>query len=320
MQTLLEHGATPRAVISVELIPLRVEFRTALEAACYYARVDAVDVLAESVRTSEGAHAVRPFINQQSGRGRTALMRASIACATSCAARLLELRALPDLVDRDGMTALLFACSLQNPMAANNRLVSLLIAADADPDKPHRETGVTALMFAAGNGHVLAVTELIRSGANIHHVANCESALLWATRTPDAKVVSKLMLAGARHDVCDAEGRNGLHLAAQYGCHEVLNALLAQPDEQRASVNLKSADGHTPLMLAVRHGWWKCVRALVSAKDTDLEQQDARGQTALDMSHLIDDLDCAKEIERELNERALEADREASSPHGSAEM
>jgi len=172
VKSLLHHGADPCASISMELLPNRTDFRTALEAACHYARVECIDILADFVRESEGHWNVRAFINQQSGRGRTALMRACSSCSTECASRLLDLKAQPDLVDKEGQTALIYACNLQNASATNNRLVSLLLAAEADPDLAHTGTGVTPLMFAAGNGHVLVVAELIQAGVCINATLN----------------------------------------------------------------------------------------------------------------------------------------------------
>ena len=90
----------------------------------------------------------------------------------------------------------------------------------------------------------------------------------------------------------------------------MLNVLLAKPDNQL--VNQSNQEGQTPLMLAVKHGWWKCVRALVNCKDTDLYIVDQRGQTALDLSG--GDFECTQEIEREVNERQREAEAAQASP------
>ena len=284
---------------------LSTDYRTALETACYCARLDCVKLLAESVR-QRNAGRVSDFINQQSGRGRTALFRACAFCSTACAAQLLELKAQPDLVDKEGYTALMVACNLQSPRVANHRLVTLLLAADANPDKALRATGETPLMMAAANGHVKALTELIAAGASLD-VADLrlqQSALLRGCCRPDGDIVRKLLLEGARYDVCDAEGRSTLHLAALNGCHDVLNVLLASRlDLVAGLVNRPTNDGLTPLMLAVKYGWWRCVRTLVHCADTDLDAKDLGGNTAHDLAGVAEEFDCLKEIEHGIENR-----------------
>ena len=298
VQALLERGANPYAEISVEQIANDASFRTALEAACYFSRADCVKIMANHVSKRDGDAGLERLLNQQSGKGRTALMRTCIYCSVTTARELLDLKANPNLSDSTGYSALTYACSVHNERAPNHRLVALLIASDADPDQVNSKTYESPLMLAAGHGHSQAVCVLLQAGADIHYKRPTgETALLRAARTRDERCVRQLLLRGAHVLVTEEEGRNALHIAAMYGCDAVLNVLLAQSKVSEL-VNEKSNLGLTPLMIAAKHGWWKCVRSLVSCADCDLAVTSPQGRTAMDLAQLDEHFACVTEIVR----------------------
>ena len=138
----------------------------------------------------------------------------------------------------------------------------------------------------------------IQAHADIHYKRlTGETALLRAARTRDERCVRQLLLRGASVLVTEEEGRNALHLAALYGCDAVLNVLLAQARVAEL-VNACTHGGLTPLMIAAKHGWWRCVRSLVSCKDTQLGVTNLQARTAKDLARLEEHFTCVAEIER----------------------
>lgn len=65
--------------------------------------------------------------------------------------------------------------------------------------------------------------------------------------------------------------------AAQHGN----DAQVAQLLRSGANVNVCGPDNKTPLMLAVRHGYFRCLRHLLRAPDIDVNMQSVTGSTAL---------------------------------------
>ena len=310
VNALLERGADAYAEISIEQHANDASFRTALEAACYFSRVNCVDTMVAYVGKHEGDAGIIKLLNQQSCKGRTALMRTCIYCSVTTARRLLDLKANPNLSDTTGHCALTYACSVNNARAENHRLAALLIAADADPDQVNTRTKESPLMFAAGFGHSKTVGVLLGSGADIHYKRPTgETALLRAARTRDERCVRQLLLRGSDVLATDEEARNALHVAALYGCDAVLNVLLAQ-SKVADLVNKTTNAGLTPLMMAAKHGWKMCVRSLVSCDDCDLEVTNPQGRTALELAQFEDHSACVTEIVRSEDHRDHDSPRD----------
>eukprot|EP00967_Tisochrysis_lutea_P139979 scaffold255023_cov32-Tisochrysis_lutea.AAC.1 len=101
-------------------------------------------------------------VNEKDKDGMTALMHACSAGHTSFARLLVAARAKVDVKDKDGKTALMIACS-----AGHAACALLLLAAGADVKAMDRWKG-EALMYACNKGHVVCVELLLRHGARVN--------------------------------------------------------------------------------------------------------------------------------------------------------
>jgi len=81
-------------------------------------------------------------------------------------------------------------------------------------------------------------------------LANRPADLVLAAETGDLATVRRLLRAGAKVDIRNAEGRTALQAAALGGQAETLRLLL----EKGADLNAKDRSDQTALMLAVRMG------------------------------------------------------------------
>ena len=84
---------------------------------------------------------------------------------------------------------------------------------------------------------------------------------LAAQLCPSAGPARLLLEAKAQVDILDAEGRTPLHLAAQRGTADIVEALVASGAEADA----RDGDGYTPLHMAARAGQRATLRALLLA-------------------------------------------------------
>lgn len=124
-----------------------------------------------------------------------------------------------------------------------------------------------------------------------------QTALHYACELQQHLVVGVLCAAGAKRDMCDADGITPMHVAADRGFHCCIEELLAAPCP--GSVNVQDLRGRTPLHCAVlSHGGRLCVKnggkevykridcrtvvkLLTTAASAQLELQDRVGETAL---------------------------------------
>jgi ankyrin repeat protein len=165
--------------------------------------------------------------------------------------------------------------------------------------------GVTALMYAAQNGHLETVRILLHNGARVNLLPqNNVSALLGAcmaghvyiadtlilngadVNTKNADGVTPLMIAAAYNDsvmadmllfyfankdMQDNRGNTALHFASYYGSAGVAELLI----EQKANLNISDYKGFTPLMIAAQNGYSYLVDlylqngAIVDAKNSN---------------------------------------------------
>jgi ankyrin repeat protein len=127
-------------------------------------------------------------------------------------------------------------------------------------------------MFAAFNGHRRVVSFLLVEGAKVDHKdANGRTALMYASSGPFAETVELLLDAGAEVDVQGMlEGFTALMTAAAEGQLEVVELLL----ERGADPALEDVDGDTALSFA-RQGRHNEVVALLEERsaESDTEPQ-----------------------------------------------
>jgi len=107
--------------------------------------------------------------------------------------------------------------------------------------------GYTALHFAAAEGKLDAVEDLIKKGANIEAKTNNNyTPLHFAAVQGNLDVVKHLVEKGADVNTVDGGGDTALHFAAKEGHSDVIKHLI----EKGARLDIKDVDGNTPVDLA----------------------------------------------------------------------
>ena len=136
---------------------------------------------------------------------------------------------------------------------------------------------MTALMWAAAQGHEAVIRLLLEEGADIN--ANKKSGgttLMEAANKRDEIIVRLLLEKGADVNLKDTSGRTALSIAANIGYETTVRLLL----EKGADVNLKDTSGRTALSIAAKEGEEIVVRLLLE-KGADVNVKDQDGETAL---------------------------------------
>ncbi|KAK5720428.1 palmitoyltransferase akr1 [Elasticomyces elasticus] len=141
------------------------------------------------------------------------------------------------------------------------------------------EQGITALHWAAINGHHALCHFLIQSGADVNARGGDAQAtpVLWASKRCHLQIVSLLLANAADPLLKDDQGYNLLHSATLDGNIYQLVLLLHQPD---LPVDVPDPQGHTSLMWAAYKGFGACVDILLRW-GADVHATDEMGFTAL---------------------------------------
>ena len=136
---------------------------------------------------------------------------------------------------------------------------------------------VTALHFAARNGHVAAVQLLLAAGANVN-AANAQghTALHQSAQTGSVAVLKLLLDAGAAVCATSSGGSMPLHTAAQMGAAEYVPLLIAAG----ADVNAANNRGRTALHHATMCGQAAVLEQLLR-HGAAVDAADSSGRTPL---------------------------------------
>ncbi|TXK59710.1 ankyrin repeat domain-containing protein [Alkalisalibacterium limincola] len=164
--------------------------------------------------------------------------------------RLLDLGLPVDAVDAQGCTALLRAAG-----GGHVDLVALLLAAGADPTLMAR-TGASPLSAAVSMRHPEIVQRLLNAGAAVDQsMPGGVTPLMVAAALGLPDMCSRLLAAGADVALRDEQGYSALHCAALYafGARERQRAvaLLDTLLLAGAQADARSEAGHTPMLLAL---------------------------------------------------------------------
>ncbi len=158
---------------------------------------------------------------------------------------LLKHGADPNATDRDGLTPLLCAISLES--GVDLRAIQLLLDAGADPHVVSKD-GMSLLQHALRTGSIDLVAALLSKGVNPNTAdptgaTPVHAAALWS----DASAMRLLLDHGAEIDLRDPFGNTPLHTAAHASNKEVVRLLL----DRGAPVNARNKRNQTPLELAL---------------------------------------------------------------------
>jgi ankyrin repeat protein len=133
--------------------------------------------------------------------------------------------------------------------------------------------------FAAQNGHVEIVKELVKAGADVNAKdGNGYLAVVQAAQNGYVEIVKELVKAGADVNAKDGYGRLAVVLAAQNGHVEIVKELV----KAGADVNAKDGDerGRLAVVLAAHNGHVEIVKELVKA-GADVNAKDGYGYLAV---------------------------------------
>ena len=167
----------------------------------------------------------------------TLLMSASSFQQVGLVNFLLEQGANVLLKDKDGNTALHFACGIWNSASCACDVLNCLTENGADINAI-RNDNCTPLMLASSGGYVDQITFLIKHGANVHlQDKNGDTALHHAARNMNnsSEIVCALTAAGASQ-MCNNQGLTPLLVASSIGNIAAVEELLKNQEvtkEQR---------------------------------------------------------------------------------------
>ena len=224
-------------------------------------------------------------IDRRDDEGLTPLMMAAKNGKLQVVKCLLKQGADPSLRDNNGSNLLHYAS-----LGGNPEVIELMLSHVPSIDSITNEF-YTPLMIAAGNDKLQAVKCLLKQGADpslqdnkgwnvLHHASqggNPEIIELMLSHVPSIDLVTKegstpLMIAagndklqavkcllkqGADPSLLDNNGWNVLHYASRFGNPEVIELMLSHVP----SIDFRTKEGGTPLMIAVSNGKLQAVTA-----------------------------------------------------------
>lgn len=217
-------------------------------------------------------------LNQQNKEGETPLMRAVISGDGEAFATLLEAKAIVDIQDKDGWTALLYAAT------ANVEAVTRLLDAKAYVDKQtHR--GATALSIAAERNRIPIMERLIEARASLELADRHDGTLLMRSAARgQVEAVELLLAAKACTDLSLGKHRfTPLFEAVVKGHMDIIRLLLRDDrDDIERQVRVRDCLGCTPLMRSiVNEVPLEITQELLAKGPCVIDEQDDNGKTAL---------------------------------------
>ncbi|XP_040378404.1 E3 ubiquitin-protein ligase XB3-like [Oryza brachyantha] len=168
---------------------------------------------------------------------------------------------------------------------------------------------LSALHIAAAHGHLQVVSMALDLCVHPDVVnRHKQTALMLAAMHGRTECVRRLLDAGANIVMFDSShGRTCLHYAAYYGHADCLRAILSAAQSAPVSqswgfarfVNVRDDTGATPLHLAARQGWRRCVHVLLENGAIVSASSGAfgfPGSTPLHLAARGGSLDCVRQL------------------------
>ena len=169
----------------------------------------------------------------------SALMMAAAGGQTQVLKALLDHKALVNLPDKHGFTALHFA--------ADSETARLLIEAHADFNACTNRQKATPLISAAMNGKSEVAQTLLEYNVMVNHQDESgNTALIYAASNTDQKTVDLLLKKQALPEIKNQSDETALMMAALYERNSIIDVLI----QNGAQLNAQDKNGNTPLMLA----------------------------------------------------------------------
>ena len=232
------------------LLPLRAQtLDSALEQAAQRGDLNALQPL-----FAKGAN-----VDARNRWGATALMFASEAGQLETVRALVEAGADVNAHNQGGDTPMMMAAG-----GGYMEIAKLLQSRGADVNAvtiPSQKSGMTALMFAAINGHVAMIVWLVEHKANLElRTDRGETALVVAAGNKQPDAVAKLLALGADVHARNSYGWGALHFAAQDNQVRSIELLI----NNGARVQDTNHGGYTPLAVAAGRGHREAVTLLLA--------------------------------------------------------
>lgn len=175
----------------------------------------------------------------QDGEGRTPLSLAAEFGRGSLIDLFLKLGLSPNVTDKCGWSPLFYAA-----YGGHLDAVELLLDAQADVEMKDRENGMTALSWAAWEGHALVVVSLLLRGVQLDSTTPHKYLLHWAARHRFTNLIEKLLECGLDINQRDSPSGYTPLSHAVMNSHDDLAALLI---EKGANLEYSDNFGRTPL-------------------------------------------------------------------------
>jgi len=192
--------------------------------------------------------AIPSRLNLQDINGKTAIYWACENKHPKVLKRLLDAKAMPDIPDKDGISALTIAVkgdsvNIVQILCKNSKLFNSIHRIDFNRCSLHK---TTPLMISSARGNYKISRILINQGADVNAVERYgRSALSIASEYNHNEIVKLLCLNGANIDQLDNDSNTPLMYAASDGNTDIITTLC----ELGADVHLQDELGNTPLML-----------------------------------------------------------------------
>jgi ankyrin repeat protein len=167
------------------------------------------------------------FINSRSGDDLvTPLMRACVRQEDEYFDMLLKMNPKIDLVDSDGMNAIMYACRY-----GSTDFVDKILKLDRDNNlnliNNQDSSGKTALMHAGQFGSNQVLVEILSFNPSLDvRSMDGKTALMYAVEHERESIVNILLSSGASKDIQDNRGKTVLFIALEKGYHQIASCII----------------------------------------------------------------------------------------------
>jgi ankyrin repeat protein len=172
----------------------------------------------------------------------------------------------------------------------------LLVEHGADPNARDDRDGATALHVAAADGHLDSVRILLDAGADVHGDGDLHDGgvIGWASRPGNEAVVDLLLARGARHHIFSAMATRDVDLVSRLvdADRDVLRRRRSRFENRQTPLHAAFAPPDGIGFLAGAPDYPMLQRLIELG--ADLEAEDERGRTALDVAALRGDREAAR--------------------------